>query len=97
LHLTWSDVEGDVLTLRGENSKNDEARTIPLAGELGEIIKRRQAARRVEENGTVCMVELIFHRDGRAVQEFRKSWATACKKRESRDTFTISAVPPSAT
>jgi integrase len=78
--LAWSDVEGDVLTLRGENSKNDEARTIPLVGELGEIVKRRQAARRLEENGTVRMVEFIFHRDGRAGPEFRRSWATACKK-----------------
>lgn len=26
------------------------------------------------------MCNLVFHRDGRAITEFRKSWATACKK-----------------
>jgi integrase len=78
--LTWSDLEGDSLTLRGENSKNGDARTVPLVGELAEIIERRKAARQVKENGTARMVEFIFHRDGAPVAEFRKSWATACKK-----------------
>jgi integrase len=76
--LVWSDVEGDVLTLRGENAKNGEARPVPLIGELAKIIERRKAARRVEENGTVRMVEHIFHREGEAVAEFRKTWASAC-------------------
>ena len=76
--LSWSEVEGDVLTLRGVHSKNGDARTVPLVGELAEILKRRQAARQVEENGTVRIVKFIFHRDGAPVAEFRKSWATAC-------------------
>lgn len=34
-----------------------------------------------EETGvTVRMAETIFHRDGEPIAEFRKSWATACKK-----------------
>jgi integrase len=79
--LTWADVDGDALRLRGEHSKNGEARIIPLVGELAKIIERRQAARRVEENGTVRMAEFIFHRGGAgaAVGEFRKSWATATR------------------
>jgi integrase len=80
--LTWGDIEGDVLTLRGENAKNGEARSVPLVGELAEIIERRKAARQVEENGTARMVEYIFHRDGQPVGEFRKSWKAACKKAE---------------
>jgi integrase len=76
--LTWSDVEGDVLTLRGENSKNGEARTIPIIGELDEIIERRKAARRIEESGTARMAEFVFHCEGEPIREFRKSWATAC-------------------
>ena len=82
--LTWSDVEGDALTLRGEHSKNGEARTIPLAGELAEIIARRKAVRRVKVNGLVEITDLIFYRivrgQVRPVYEFKKSWATACKK-----------------
>jgi integrase len=78
--LTWSDIEGDVLTLRGENAKNGESRSVPLVGELAEIIERRKAGRQVEENGTARMVDYIFHRDGQPVGEFRKSWKAACKK-----------------
>jgi integrase len=78
--LAWGNIEGDVLTLRGENAKNGESRSVPLVGELSEIIERRNAARQVKENGTARMVEYIFHRDGQPVSEFRKSWKTACKK-----------------
>jgi hypothetical protein len=34
----WSDVHGDAITLRAENSKNGEGRTILLEGELAEVI-----------------------------------------------------------
>jgi len=77
--LTWSDVNGDTLTLRGEHSKNGEARIIPIIAEIGSILERRQAARRTEENGTVRMAQFIFHRNGAPVARFNKSWATACK------------------
>ena len=75
--LAWADIEGDVLTLRGENAKNGEARSVPLVGELAEIIERRKGARQVKENGTSRMIEHIFHRDGQPICEFRKSWKTA--------------------
>lgn len=74
--LTWSDIEGDVVRLRGENSKNGEARSVVLAGELAEVIKRRKQLRLSSGVLTGC----VFHRDGNAIAEFRKSWASACKK-----------------
>jgi integrase len=77
--LRWSDVHSDEITLRPENSKNGEARTIPLEGELEELIERCQKARKIEKkNGTVLMSEYIFHDGGNPIGEFRKSWATAC-------------------
>lgn len=72
--LTWSDVDGDTLVLRGENSKNGEARAIPLVGELSSLIARRSKARLVGDT----LTRFIFHRDGERVGEFRKSWKTAC-------------------
>jgi integrase len=78
--LAWSDIDGDTITLRGEHSKNGEARIVPLVGELAEIIARRQAARRIEVEGRAQLCELIFHRHGAAVERFNKSWATACRK-----------------
>jgi hypothetical protein len=34
--------QGDVIRLRSENSKNEEPRTMILAGDLGELIERRR-------------------------------------------------------
>ena len=76
--LRWSDVDGDAITLRPENSKNGEARPIPLEGELAELIERRQVARRIEKKGVVTISDYLFHDGGRPVGEFRKAWATAC-------------------
>ena len=78
--LRWSDVDGDVITLRPENSKNNESRTIPLDGELGELMERCRAARQVRVNGgSVLLSEYIFHLKGQPIASFRKAWANACK------------------
>jgi integrase len=77
--LTWNDLHGDVLTLRGENSKNGEARNIPLVGKLAEILQRRQAARQIEVNGVTQLCEFVFHRYGQAINDFRKAWKKATK------------------
>jgi integrase len=62
--LRWTDVHADAITLRPENSKNGEARTIPLEGELSELIERCQAARRIEKKGVVTISDYVFHDGG---------------------------------
>jgi integrase len=69
--LAWKNLEGDILVLRAESAKNGHSRTIPLEGELAELIERRWQLRGKSE--------LIFHRNGRPVGNFRKSWKKACK------------------
>lgn len=76
--LRWSDVEGDLVRLRGENSKNGEARTVTLSGDLADLIERRKAQRKVETKTGVLLCEYVFHRNGEPVGDFRKAWATAC-------------------
>ena len=75
--LTWSDVHDGMIRLRGESSKNGQARSIAIAGELVGIMERRKQARLV---GGDVLSNLVFHRDGSPVREFRKAWATACRK-----------------
>jgi integrase len=75
--LTWNMVEGDELRIPASICKNRRDRVLPLTGEIAEIIERRRAALPREKNGTVQMPEHIFHRDGAAVAELRKSWQTA--------------------
>lgn len=72
--LEWRDVDlvGGVITLRREVSKNRKSRTLPLRGELAEIIQRAAENRRLD-----C--RFVFHKDGLPIGDFRKSWKTACK------------------
>jgi integrase len=70
--LSWADLDGDTLKLRAENSKNRTARTVPLVGELAELIERRRAQMSPKTG-------LIFHHDGQRIGDFRRAWATACK------------------
>jgi integrase len=78
--LRWSDVGDDVIFLRAKNSKNRKPETMPLEGELQEIIERRRDAAVIkEENKEPRFAEFVFHHEGDPIGEFRKAWATACK------------------
>jgi integrase len=81
ISLAWTDVGDDVIYLQAKNSKTRKPESIPLEGELAEIIERRRAAMVTESApGVVRFAEHVFHRDGRRLGDFRKSWASACKK-----------------
>lgn len=75
IKLEWRDVHlsGKVVRLRIEDSKNKEARILPLSDRLWEIIQDRARVRRLD-----CPAE--FHHDGYEIGGFKNSWATACKK-----------------
>lgn len=78
--LRWSDVGEDVIYLRAENSKTRKPETIPVDGELRDIIERRRATAilKSDESGP-RFAEYVFHREGEPVGDFRKAWETACK------------------
>jgi len=73
--LEWRDVDlqGRVIRLRIENSKNKEGRVLPLTGRLWEVFEERSKQRRLD-----C--PYIFHRKGQRIGDFRKAWNTACKE-----------------
>ena len=73
--LEWRhvDLAGKVVRLRPEISKNEDGRVLPLLGELLEIVERAKPQRRLD-----C--SYVFHLDGEQVGDFKRSWATACKK-----------------
>lgn len=77
--LRWADVGEDVIYLRAQYSKSRNAETVPLEGELQEIIERRRTAAILEdENGSKRFAEFVFHRKGLPVGDFRKAWWSAC-------------------
>ncbi len=73
--LEWRDVDlrGQVIRLRIENSKNKEARVLPLTGRLQEIIHDLARNRRLD-----C--PYVFNNAGKKIGEFKRAWRTACKK-----------------
>jgi integrase len=74
--LKWKYLQNGVLRIPAEETKNNVARSVVIAGELTEIIGRRETARLW--NGV--LTDYIFHRSGRRITEFRKAWASACRK-----------------
>jgi hypothetical protein len=65
------EVEG--VFLPAKHWKNREPQTMPLVGELAQIIARRRAARAVTTNDEVMLSEFIFHRDGKPIGDMRKA------------------------
>jgi integrase len=79
--LRWADVGEEVIYLRAKNSKTRKPETMPIEGELQAIIERCRAAAILEdENGGKRFAEYVFHHNGQPIGDFRKAWATACKK-----------------
>jgi integrase len=77
--LRWSDVGDDVIYLRAENSKTRKPETIPLQGDLQDIIERRRGAAILKgKEGSTRFAEYVFHQNGEPVGDFRKAWASAC-------------------
>jgi integrase len=71
LKLKWSYVQGDVIAVPATDTKNRKERGIVITSELEDILARRRKAR-------VAKSDLIFHRDGHAITDYRKAWHTAC-------------------
>jgi integrase len=77
--LRWADVGEDVIYLRAENSKTRKPETMPLEGELQDIINRRRAAAVLKsDDAPTRFAEFVFHRNGEPIGDFRKAWASAC-------------------
>lgn len=82
--LLWADVEGDVLRLRPEHSKNGQGRSVPLVDgggkltDVGRLIARRREGRTIKTTSGEQMTAYIFHHNGNPIVDLRKAWATAC-------------------
>jgi integrase len=79
--LRWDAVDRRAGEARLRTSKNGSARTLPLTGAVWDVIERRWQAREYATAGGVAgLSEYVFHAgDGRAVVDFKRSWAAACR------------------
>jgi integrase len=81
--LKWADVDmdGHVIRLRPEASKNGEGRTLGLEGELWDIMERQTAKQAYEKTDKTMGFSLyVFHCEGEPIGDFRKAWTSACKR-----------------
>ncbi len=75
MKLEWKDVDlnGCMIRLRSENSKNKKPRLLPMVGEIKDIIERRAQAR-------LLTCPFVFHRNGKPIRSFRKAFQTAAEE-----------------
>lgn len=77
--LRWANVGDDVIYLPAQHSKTRKPETMPLEGELHDIIERRRKAAVIqEENKEPRFAEFVFHHNGEPIRDFRRAWASAC-------------------
>jgi integrase len=74
------DFEAGRVTLDPGTTKNDEGRVFPFTRELRALLENqeRYTSELQREEGKV--IPWVFHRKGKPIGDFRKAWATACKK-----------------
>ncbi len=74
LGLRWKNVSflDAEIRLDAGSTKNGDPRTIPLAGELLELLK-------IERQKNIT-AEFLFAHNGQPIKIFRKGWKSACKR-----------------
>ncbi len=61
-------------------TKNDDGRVFPFTQELrGLLMQQKEATEKLQRQKDM-LIPWVFHREGKKVGDFRKSWETACKK-----------------
>jgi integrase len=81
LGLRWEAVDRKAREVRLRTSKSGHGRVQPLEGALWRLMERRWSAREFRSTvGIRGLSQYVFHREGQPIGEFRRSWATACRK-----------------
>jgi integrase len=80
LSLRWADVNRDAGTVvrRAEFNKTKESSVLAMAESVRAVIERRWLARTVMTATGPKVCDLVFHRSGQPIKDFRKAWERAC-------------------
>ena len=80
LPLEWRQVDFSAAEVRLDagTTKNDDGRVFPFTAELRTILEEQRAtADMLGRTGVIC--PWVFHRNGRRIRRFEKSWKRACR------------------
>ena len=72
------DLKAGWLRLDPGESKNREGRMFPLTPRLRDILERQLARTEALQRASGKIIPWLFHRDGKPINSFRKTWITAC-------------------
>jgi len=80
--MTWSqvDFEGGTVRLDPNTTKNSEARTFPLTGELRALFATQRSRTVALQKELGVVIPWVFHRQGHLIKDFRGAWKSACLK-----------------
>ncbi len=83
LTLQWRqvDLSAGMVRLEPGTTKNDEGRMLPysILPELGALLHAQRDLTTHLERQHGIIIPWVFHREGRPIKDFRKSWRNACK------------------
>ena len=74
------DFEAGQIILDVGSTKNDEGRVFPFTRELRQLLNKQKQHTLKLQREQDQVIPWVFHRKGRPIGDFRKAWATACKK-----------------
>lgn len=76
--LLWTQIDfaNDQILLSPGTTKNKKGRTLPIYGDMRELLRMEKEIR--DTRFPKC--SYVFHHDGHAIVDYRKAWASACKR-----------------
>lgn len=74
------DLKNGWLRLDPGEIKNREGRMFPLTPRLREVLATQLAKTEAMQKSTGRIIPWLFHRDGKQIKHFRRSWITVCIK-----------------
>jgi integrase len=82
LPLQWRQVDFTAGTVRLDpgTTKNGEARTFPFTADLRALLEAQRAHTDAVQHQHGSIIPWVFHRRGKRIRKFDKSWKTACKQ-----------------
>ncbi len=72
------DLKAGWLRLEPNETKNDEGRNFPLTPMLREALERQVQRTEALQREKGVIIPWLFHRNGKPIKGFRRSWITAC-------------------
>jgi len=81
LALTWANVDRQSQVIRLNKTKNGKRRVLAY-GKLPKLVTviERQHQARLDVGRGSQVTPWLFHRDGKAIRDFRGAWTEACRK-----------------